>query len=205
MIEVERLQRARDDHDVVGAAGDAGVALEFGGKEFAQGTIALRAAGKAIGRQRPALALEHGVDRLDQAVDRNLVGIVVAADETVFGKPGPPRGRRRQSGGQQGLRNRRGLRWTWTFTPVLFFVEKAAGLRLVRCSLVLDDPDRPSLADEGIMPGPDAADHQRLDRGLGDLAGADQSTTKLAPVPPRTSLAGMKTSTSRRALAPPAI
>ena len=104
--EVERLQRTRDDHDVVGAAGDAGVALEFCGEEFAQGAITLRAAGKPVGRQRLALAPEHGIDRVDQAVDRHLVGIVVAADETVFGKAGPPRGRRRQSGGQQGVKSK---------------------------------------------------------------------------------------------------
>ena len=99
--EVERLQRARNDHDVVGAAGDAGVALELCGEEFAQGTITLRTAGKAVGRQCLALAPEHRTDRVDQAVDRNLVGIVVAADETVFGKARPPRCRGRQSGGQQ--------------------------------------------------------------------------------------------------------
>ena len=99
--EVERLQRAGDDQDVVGGAVDAGVALEFGGEEFAQRPIALRAAGEPIGGERPALAPEHGIDRLDQAVDRNLVGIVVAADETVFRKPGPFRRRRGQSRGQQ--------------------------------------------------------------------------------------------------------
>ncbi len=99
--EIERLQRTRDDRDVVGGAGDAGVALEFRREEFAQGTISLRAAGEAVGRERLALAPQHGTDSLDQAVDRNLVGIVVAADETVFGKAGPPRGRGRQSSGQQ--------------------------------------------------------------------------------------------------------
>ena len=34
--EVERLQRARDDQDVVGRAGDAGIALELRDEEFAQ-------------------------------------------------------------------------------------------------------------------------------------------------------------------------
>ena len=75
--------------------------LSFLVEEFAQGTIALRAAGEAVGRQRLALALEHGSDRLDQAIDRDLVGIIVAADETVFGQTRPPRRRRRQSGRQQ--------------------------------------------------------------------------------------------------------
>ena len=126
--EVERLQRAGDDHDVVGGAVDAGVALEFCREEFAQGPIALRAAGKPVGRERLALALEHGVDRLDQAVDRNLVGIVVAADKTVFGKPRPSRRRRRQSGRQQGREIEAGCGGHWTFTPVLFFVEKAGWL-----------------------------------------------------------------------------
>ena len=83
--EVERLQRAGDHQDVVGDAGDAGVALQLGGDEFAQAKIALRAAGEAVGGERPALALEYGVDRIDQALDRDLVGVVIAADETVFG------------------------------------------------------------------------------------------------------------------------
>src|SRR5205823_9189111 len=94
--EVERLQRARHDHYVVGDAGNAGITLELCGKEFAQGTIALRAAGKAVGRKRLALAPEHGTDRVDEAVDRDLIGIVVAADETVSGKTRPPRRWRRQ-------------------------------------------------------------------------------------------------------------
>ena len=99
--EVERLQRAGDDQDVVGVAVDAGVALEFRGEKLAQRTVALRTAGEAIGGQRLALALEHGVDRVDQALDRDLVGIVVAADEAVFRQPGPFRRRRGQSRGQQ--------------------------------------------------------------------------------------------------------
>ena len=99
--EVERLQRAGDDQDVVGDAVDAGVALEFLGEKFAQGTIALRTAGKPVGGERPALAPEHGVDGVDQAVDRDLVRIVVAADKTVFRKSRPLRRGRRQSGRQQ--------------------------------------------------------------------------------------------------------
>ena len=38
--------------------GDVGVALELADKKFAQGTVALRAAGEAIGGERVALALE---------------------------------------------------------------------------------------------------------------------------------------------------
>ena len=98
--------------------------LSFVGEEFAQGTIALRAVGEAVGRERLALALEHGVDRVDQAIDRHLVGIIVAADKTVFGKPRPPRRRRRQSGGSKGAKSK-DVR-SWRFTPVCFFVEKAA-------------------------------------------------------------------------------
>ena len=55
--EVERLQRAGDDQDVVGDAVDAGVALQLAGEEFAQGAITLRAAGKPVGGERLALAL----------------------------------------------------------------------------------------------------------------------------------------------------
>ena len=99
--EVERLQRAGDDQDVVGGAVDAGVALELGGEKFAQRAIALRTAGEAVGGERLALALEHGVDGVDQAFDRDLVGIVVAADEAVFRQPGPLRRRRGQARRQQ--------------------------------------------------------------------------------------------------------
>ena len=99
--------------------------LSFAGEEFAQRPVALRAAGEPVGRERLALALEHGIDRVDQAVDRNLVGIVVAADEAVFGKARPPRCRRRQSGGQQWREIEGGCGGHWMFTPVLFFVEKA--------------------------------------------------------------------------------
>ena len=45
--------------------------LSFAGEEFAQGTIALRAAGEAVGRERLAFALEHGIDGVDQAIDRD--------------------------------------------------------------------------------------------------------------------------------------
>jgi hypothetical protein len=99
--EIERLQRAGDDQDVVGGAPDCGIALEFGGEEFAQRTIALRAAGQPVSRERLAFAPKHGVDRLDQTLDRNLVGIVIAADEAVFCKSGPSGGGRRQPGWQQ--------------------------------------------------------------------------------------------------------
>jgi hypothetical protein len=95
--EIERLQRAGDDQDVVGGAVDAGIALELAGEKFAQRTITLRAAGEAVSRQRRAFAPEHGVHRIDQSFDRNLVGVVIAADEAVFRQTGPLRGRSRQS------------------------------------------------------------------------------------------------------------
>jgi hypothetical protein len=41
--------------------------------------------GEIVGRECLALASEHGIDRLDQALDWHLLGIVVAPDETVFG------------------------------------------------------------------------------------------------------------------------
>ena len=68
--EVERLQRAGDDQNVVGGAVDAGVALEFPGEEFAQRAVTLRAAGKPVGGEHPALAQQYGVDGIDQALDR---------------------------------------------------------------------------------------------------------------------------------------
>ena len=61
--QIERLQRAGGDQDVVGGAGDAGVALELLHQEFAQRPVALRATGEAVGRKRAALALEHRVRR----------------------------------------------------------------------------------------------------------------------------------------------
>ena len=54
-----------------------------------------------VGCERLAFAFEHGVDRLDQVVNRNAVGIVVAADKAVFGEPRPSRGRRWQSRREQ--------------------------------------------------------------------------------------------------------
>ena len=105
--EIERLQRAGYDQEVVGAAGDAGVALQLCGEKFAQPQVALRPIGEAIGRERRALAPEDRVDRFDQAVDRDLIRIVVAADEAEFRKSGPFRRGRRQPRRQAAVRNRR--------------------------------------------------------------------------------------------------
>ena len=58
--------------------------LSFFGEKLAQRPVALRTAGEAVGGERLALALENGVHRVDQAFNRDLVGVVVAADEAVF-------------------------------------------------------------------------------------------------------------------------
>ena len=99
--EIERLQRAGDDQDVIGGAVDPGVTLELCGEELAQGAIALRPVGEIVRREVLALALQHGIDRIDKSVDRNLVGVIVAANEAVFCEPRPPRCRRRQPGRKQ--------------------------------------------------------------------------------------------------------
>ena len=109
--EVERLQRAGGDEDVVGGAGNAGVALELGDQEFAQRPIAQRAAFEAVGRERAALAPEHGVRRLDQ-VHRPEPGpgSLWPPMKLYFGKPVPLRRRRRQSRRQQRGEIERGSR-----------------------------------------------------------------------------------------------
>ena len=77
------------------------VALELLREEFAQRPVALRAAGKAVGRKVPAFAREHVGRRLEQPIERNMIGVVVAAGEIVLGEAGPLGGRRRQPGCQQ--------------------------------------------------------------------------------------------------------
>ena len=64
-------------------------ALELLGQELAQRTVAERPAFEPVGRERRALALEHGGGGRDQAIDRKVLGIVVAADEVVSGKARP--------------------------------------------------------------------------------------------------------------------
>src|SRR5262252_9787254 len=87
--EVERLQRAGGDEDFVGRAGDARGALELVRQELPQRTVAERPALEAVGRKRRAFALEHRGRGRNETIDRNVVGIVVAAGKIVFGKPGP--------------------------------------------------------------------------------------------------------------------
>ena len=96
--QIERLQRPRHDQEIVGRACDPCFASELGGEEFAQRPVALRSAGEPVAGQRCPLAPQHGLCRCDQAIDRDLVGVVVAADEVVFRKPLPSHRRRRQSG-----------------------------------------------------------------------------------------------------------
>ncbi len=100
--EVDGLQRARGDQNLVGRTGHAGGAPKFGGQELAQRPVALRPACKSIGRKRGAFTLEHRNGSRDQAIDRHLVGIVVPAGEIVAGKSSPSGSRRRQPGGQYG-------------------------------------------------------------------------------------------------------
>ncbi len=89
--EVERLQRAGDDHEIVDGAGDAGVALQLLDQEFAQRAVTLRAVGEVVGGERLALALQHCRHCLDQLAHRQAVGVVVAADKAVFGQSRPAR------------------------------------------------------------------------------------------------------------------
>jgi len=94
--EVERLQRAGGDEDFVGGAGDARGALELVCQELPQRTVAERPAREAVGRKRRAFAREHRGRGGNETIDRNVVGIVVAAGEIVFGKSRPLGCRRRQ-------------------------------------------------------------------------------------------------------------
>ena len=103
--------------------------LSLAARNSRSGTIALRAAGEAVGGERLALAPEHGVDRVDQALDRHLVGIVVAADETVFGEARSIRAA--GAGNPAGSRGAKsnGAAVDMDVHSRLFFVEKAAGIR----------------------------------------------------------------------------
>ena len=96
--EIKCLQRAGHDHDVVERADHAGVALELHGQELTQRTVALRAAGKPVARERPALARQNRIGCGDQPVERNLVGIVVAAGEIELWRASPFDARCRQPG-----------------------------------------------------------------------------------------------------------
>src|SRR5262245_42467619 len=81
-------------------------------------------------------------------------------------------------------RNRTGLKWTVQKTlgifSVFFFVEEAAWHLPCR-SVLSNQPDRPPLADEGIVPRADAADHQGLHGRLRDLAGGSPVDHEIGP------------------------
>src|SRR5439155_6090281 len=99
--EVEPLQRARGDEDLVRRAGDSSGPLELVGQKFPQRAVTERAAFEPVAGERSAFALEHGGCRGNEPIDRNLIGIVIAADEVVFGAPRPLGCGRRQAGCQE--------------------------------------------------------------------------------------------------------
>ena len=100
---------ACSDPDVIrispAIAVDAGGALELLRQEFAQPPVAERAAVQAIGRERRAFARQHVVRGFDQSLDRNMIGIVVAADEIVFGKAVPFDGGGGRPGASSGVKS----------------------------------------------------------------------------------------------------
>ncbi len=100
--QLKPLHRARGDQDLVGRAGDAGMALELARQELAQWPVAQRAAVEAVGGERHALALQYGGRSVEQRLHRDVLGVVVAADEIVLGKAVPLDGGRRRAGRQQG-------------------------------------------------------------------------------------------------------
>src|SRR5262249_57198032 len=98
----DALERARSEENLIGCAGNPGVAPELFDQELAQSPVAERAAFEPVSREHLALALEHRGSGCDQLVDRNLLRIIVAADEIVLGKPSPLDRRCWQAGCQKG-------------------------------------------------------------------------------------------------------
>jgi len=93
------MQRARHDQESV-ARTDAGVALKLLPSEIRASDGNLRAAGEAVSGGVCPRAIENALP-VDQALDRYLVGGRVAANKTVFAKPGhfaAARAIRRQQG-----------------------------------------------------------------------------------------------------------
>ena len=99
--EIEGLQRARRDQDLVGRAGNAGVPLDLA-PEIAQRTVAERAALEAVGRERRALAREHRGRGRNQPPRPERARRRCCRRRSCTGKARPLGRRRRQSGGQQG-------------------------------------------------------------------------------------------------------
>ena len=59
--QIEGLQRSGYQQNVVGRAGDAGVAVQFGSEKIAQRLVALRAVAHAIIGEASTLAPEHRI------------------------------------------------------------------------------------------------------------------------------------------------
>src|SRR4029453_17123268 len=116
------------------------------------GPVALRTVREVVGGERFALALQHRGNGRDQLIDRNAVGIVVAADKAVFGEAREARGRGRQPGRQQ-----RGVveggRGHGRNLPLIFLLRKQVAFASPwLLSVLARGPDRSALGDEGIMP-----------------------------------------------------
>ena len=99
--QIEALQRARGDQDVVGCSFDAAHRGELAGDEGAQARVPDLALAQVVGRELAALAPQHPLGGRHQGLDRHDLGIVVAACEVVAGMAAPARGRRWQVGGEQ--------------------------------------------------------------------------------------------------------
>src|SRR3954453_13571744 len=65
-----------------------------------------------VSGERAAFALQSQVGRLDQMIERHLLGVVIAADKTVFGKARPARRGGRQPCGKQGGKIEAGRHWS---------------------------------------------------------------------------------------------
>ena len=94
--DIDALARARGDQDVIARAGDGAMAAELAGDEIAQALVALRPLCEIVKRQLRAFPAQHGGGGIRHRVDRDLHGIVVAADEVEFGKAREARRRVRQ-------------------------------------------------------------------------------------------------------------
>jgi hypothetical protein len=90
---VDALAGPGGDQDVLYWRRDAPLAPGLVGNEPAQPGIALRPESEAIDRQPGPLAPQHRGGRFDQALHRDLLGVVVAADEVILRERRPARRR----------------------------------------------------------------------------------------------------------------
>ena len=97
--QVEALAGAGGDQHLVGRAVDA-APVDLVDDEVAGGAEALRPM-RVVERQIGPLAPQHRLGRRRQGRRRDVLAVVMAADEIVFGKAGPARRRRRQILGKQ--------------------------------------------------------------------------------------------------------